>query len=359
MKICNACYQQYGPFQNVEIGDTTECEIHRLISNISAYTKEIEEKIKNIEFETFVIGVTLKDKLQTTTPEKVQAIKKIIAKPIGQYIEDRGKKADFKNPDITIHINTISGRVKIQIHPIFIYGEYNKYKRGIPQTKWPCRNCKGKGCEKCNFTGKQYPTSVEELIAKTFLEVSGAKDESFHGAGREDIDARMLGDGRPFILELKEPQRRTFNLEKIEKIINEQNKDVIAVHNLKYACKKDVAKLKEAKFDKTYIAEVECNKEITKDDIEKINEIKNVLLEQYTPARVEHRRAKKTRHRSVYYVKVLNTDKNKMTIEVKAESGTYIKEFISGDDGRTTPSISEILNKPCRCTALDVIKIWW
>ena len=84
----------------------------------------------------------------------------------------------------------------------------NKYSREIPQTKWFCRICRGKGCRKCNYTGTLYEQSIEELIAKYFLEETKASDESFHGAGREDIDVRMLGNGRPFVLEVKDPAKR-------------------------------------------------------------------------------------------------------------------------------------------------------
>src|SRR3989442_13830033 len=34
-----------------------------------------------------------------------------------------------------------------------------------------------------------------------------------HGMGREDVDARMLGRGRPFIVEIKEPRKRRIDLE--------------------------------------------------------------------------------------------------------------------------------------------------
>ena len=36
----------------------------------------------------------------------------------------------------------------------------------------------------------------------------GAEDDAFHGMGREDIDVRCLGRGRPFVVELKSPMRR-------------------------------------------------------------------------------------------------------------------------------------------------------
>src|SRR5207247_6190230 len=57
-----------------------------------------------------------------------------------------------------------------------------------------------------------YPTSVEEVIANEVLRESGGTGHALHGMGREDVDARMLGRGRPFIIEIKEPRRRHFDL---------------------------------------------------------------------------------------------------------------------------------------------------
>ena len=45
--------------------------------------------------------------------------------------------------------------------------------------------------------------------------------------------------------------------------------------------------------------------------------------------------------------------------EVRAESGTYIKELVSGDGERTRPSLTEVLGIPCTCVALDVLEIHW
>ncbi|MHA1905460.1 MAG: hypothetical protein ACW977_16030 [Candidatus Thorarchaeota archaeon] len=42
----------------------------------------------------------------------------------------------------------------------------------------------------------------------------------------------------------------------------------------------------------------------------------------------------------------------------KVQGGTYVKELISGDDGRTTPSLSESLGVKCECIQLDVIAIY-
>src|SRR5207247_6414489 len=102
--------------------------------------------------------------------------------------------------------------VYVQMNSLYLRGRYRKLVRGVPQTRWHCRRCMGKGCARCGGAGKMYPTSVEEVIANEVLRESGGTGHALHGMGREDVDARMLGRGRPFIIEIKEPCRRHFDL---------------------------------------------------------------------------------------------------------------------------------------------------
>ena len=46
-----------------------------------------------------------------------------------------------------------------------------------------------------------------------------------------------------------------------------------------------------------------------------------------------------------------------MTFLIKAEAGTYIKELISSDEKRTTPSFAEVLGFGAKCTKLNVSRI--
>jgi len=48
---------------------------------------------------------------------------------------------------------------------------------------------------------------------------------------------------------------------------------------------------------------------------------------------------------------------NFLELEIEAQGGAYIKEFISGDDGRTIPSIASILGTESTCVELDVIAV--
>ena len=102
-------------------------------------------------------------------------------------------------------VDTRFNSTQIDVRSLYLYGRYRKLERGIPQTRWPCKKCRGTGCEHCSNTGKMYEESVEEIVAGELMKVTEAKEHAFHGMGREDIDALMLGNGRPFVIELKKP----------------------------------------------------------------------------------------------------------------------------------------------------------
>ena len=61
---------------------------------------------------------------------------------------------------------------------------------------------------------------LKNLISKPFLEAAEGEETAFHASGREDIDARMLGTGRPFVVEISKPKKRILDLKKIEETIN-------------------------------------------------------------------------------------------------------------------------------------------
>jgi tRNA pseudouridine synthase 10 len=42
---------------------------------------------------------------------------------------------------------------------------------------------------------------------------------------------------------------------------------------------------------------------------------------------------------------------------VECEGGLYIKELISGDEGRSKPSVSEVLGINALCEQLDVLQV--
>lgn len=327
----------------------------------------ISDALKEYEFDTFLIGSKIdedivereKELWDFISSEDFEPIKMEINREVGKILEEKlGKTVDFEKPDITVIVDTAFDVVNLQIRPLFIYGRYKKFERGIPQTKWPCRICRGKGCSSCNYTGKMYETSVEELISKKALKRTKGNDESFHGCGREDIDALMLGSGRPFVLEIKNPKKRTIDLAILTSEINSYTKDRVEISNLRFSDRKEIARIKNAEFQKTYYIVIEGEKPIKK---EKLKEVAQILqgktIKQLTPTRVAHRRANKIRERQIYNCELESVEGSIARLTIETQSGTYIKELVSGDSGRTTPNISEMIGIPCKVKELDVIEI--
>ena len=42
---------------------------------------------------------------------------------------------------------------------------------------------------------------------------------------------------------------------------------------------------------------------------------------------------------------------------IRAQHGTYIRELVSGDEGRTVPSLSSLIDASCKVEVLDVLNL--
>jgi len=334
------------------------CHLCRgLMERIEEIAEKTINALKDYEFDTFLVGATVPQHLAEEEEEiwrqyKIntgEMIKSELTREIGKQIEKQmHKKYDPQKPDITIIIYIgDTGEVSIHVNPspIFIYGKYQKLKRGIPQTP---------------FKDDNTQISIQTLIADPIVRAAEARGAKFHAAGREDVDVLTLGSGRPFIVEVQGPRKRTLNLKEIEEEINKNARGIIKVHGLKYVSRSMVAKIKAlAEFaKKTYKATVEFEEEVTDEDAKKIEEnFRNIEIKQRTPIRVLHRRVDKVRTKIVYWIKAEKTGPQRLTLTIKCQGGLYVKELIHGDQGRTKPNISELIGKKVKRIILDVVDI--
>tara|TARA_B100001564_G_scaffold234875_1_gene198483 strand:+ start:812 stop:2497 length:1686 start_codon:yes stop_codon:yes gene_type:complete len=358
-----------------------------------------------------------------------------------------GQNLVIDKPEILALIDVLTLTVELDIRSHYFYGRYRKLERGIPQTKWPCRSCKGRGCERCDYTGLQYKSSVQGLIGDPLLELFGSKEHAFHGMGREDIDVRCMGRGRPFVMEMKKPVKREIDANIIMEAINSSANGSIEVSDIRPSNRSEVVRVKDTPAEKSYTIryKIEAITESEFDSLTQVMDIpsnnqernrrrknhhrrkkpepepepeidysalkkselvemcvekglaksgtKDVLIErlssfkeptlplpdqdyvmeimtklqgctlaQRTPERVAHRRADKIRKR-----KVLETSNPSVEIDedgnmiaefsLRCESGTYVKETVHGDGGRTQPSIASLVKAKCTVEWLDVADI--
>ena len=380
---------------------------------------------------------------------------------ISEKLDERLAGVSIVNdkPDILALIDVLTLTVTLDTRSAYIYGRYKKHERGIPQTRWPCRACKGRGCAKCNDTGQQYPSSVQDLIGNPIIELFEGREHAFHGMGREDIDVRCLGRGRPFVLEIKEPKRWAIDYESAMRSVNERAKGSIEITDVRRSNRSEVVRVKDTPAEKSYtirflvepLSQPELDVltaplDLTKEDVQErgrgrrkhrrrgdakdnpkkplerveisildeadlkkmkkadlvelcierncsekgvkaelisnllatnpepiemlplpteetildiIGKLEGVNLAQRTPERVAHRRADLVRRRKVIETRdasVHINDDGNISVEftLRCESGTYVKETVHGDDGRTQPSVASLIKAKCTVEWLDV-----
>ncbi|TLZ46149.1 MAG: tRNA pseudouridine(54/55) synthase Pus10 [Methanobacteriota archaeon] len=325
----------------------------------------VVRKLEPWEFDSFAIGSKIDPEiaareevlwsdLGAAGPEPLKAE---VNREVGKVVSDRlRKEPDLTHPEIVAVIDPAFDHVDVQVNPLYLRGRYRKLVRGMPQTRWPCRRCMGKGCDRCGGTGKMYPTSVEEVIAAEVMRESGGRAHALHGMGREDVDARMLGRGRPFILEVKEPHRRHLDLPGAVARINASG--IVEVDALVPATAGEVVPLKEDRAAKTYRIALRMAPPVEEAKLK--STLLALVLEpiaQRTPERVVHRRADTIRHRRVLSADVRGVEGDRVELRVTAEAGTYVKEWVHGDGGRTRPSLAERLGAACEVLELDVLDV--
>jgi len=314
----------------------------------------IVSQLKGLECPSIALGIQWP---LAASAEDIAQWRQTIQFPLAQSIaQSLDARIDFEQPALWLTVSFDAKTVSFQWLPLYVRGHYTKLQRTIAQTRHDCRLCRGKGCSQCQHTGKTTKDSVQELLAGVALPYFGAIALVFHGAGREDVDVRMLGSGRPFIMELAEPRYRSKPLLDLEQSINQAFQGKVQVSKLCFVPPSAVATLKQSQHEKEYEALVSLGSPA---DVGALYPFLNqpLAIQQRTPKRVSKRRSDALRSHAVTLLSAQRVDKRHVRIRLRTSHGTYVKEWISGDDGRTTPSLASLWGVACACAELDVLAI--
>ncbi|GIY95708.1 tRNA pseudouridine synthase Pus10 [Caerostris extrusa] len=258
-------------------------------------------------------------------------------------------KKIYELPPSPIDSYSIFSEIKCTHSPLYLGGRYNKYSRELSQTPWILDG------------ERKMESSVNELIVDIVQKRILADKIIFSASGREDVDVKMLGNGRPFVLEVINPRCLEWTSKEIKAIEDEINcnSNIIAVRDLQVISKMDTLILKEGeeKKRKSYIALCLVKKTLTSEDVTKLESLKDLKLEQKTPIRVLHRRTLATRERLLHSIQAKIIGEHLLELKLETQAGTYVKEFIHGDFGRTSPSLGTLLDTTADILELDVENI--
>jgi tRNA pseudouridine synthase 10 len=336
---------------------------------VQRIAEAVNLKIQNMDFNSFLIGTKIppatierEDELRSKFGVKWgETIRNEFSREIGKELSKATRKeVNFMRPDIVVTIDPFTEEFSLQVNPLYISGQYRKLVTGIPQSRVLCQLCGGKGCGKCKETGRLYNESVEEWIATPFLRATRGRDEKFHAAGREGLDTRIFGSGRPFILEIKSPVKRDINLQEVSDTIRRESDGKVEVEGLKFCGKETVRRLKaQGEFKKTYRIEVIFENIISENDLKQLEEsvARYAMIEE--PENLNRNKESVSKvEKQIYEAKVSRLTQNSIDITITSMGGRYIKELI-GKKGDVESTLSQFIKNPIKNMRFDVIEIVW
>jgi len=330
-----------------------------LMDRLNELANRVAAALSEYEFTTFVLGCRLpldlvvrEEKLWTFLGlEDAESIKSEITREVGKMVKEMlGKEYSQESPDVMAIIDLRDGSVEVMSKPLFVYGRYRKLVRGLPQNPWPYKDS----------DRVLYDTSIEELITPPIVEAAAGAGAKFHAAGREDVDVRTLGTGRPFVVEVKNPKRRSLDLKALERAINERGRGLIEVEGLRLVDRSYVSRIKALAelAKKTYVARVKFSDPVSEERLKALEEeFRGAVIRQRTPLRVLGRRADRVRRKVVYSVKARKIGEDVVEFTITCQGGLYVKELIHGDEGRTQPNFSDFLGVKVEDIELDVVAV--
>ncbi|XP_063545682.1 tRNA pseudouridine synthase Pus10 [Cydia strobilella] len=279
--------------------------------------------------------------------------------------------------------------------PLYIGGRYIKLSRQLPQTPWLVRG------------QRMMESSVQEIIFQPIADLYKLSPEEmehrlkFVSAGREDVDVRCLGEGRPFAVEISDPRRELTKEELAQACEQISTSGSVVVKNMVHVTKDDLTELKRGEESKCKEYEALCIKlthsdfdkpsspdapvAVTEADIARINSYTNtegmdddntngtdgtdassasgpdvrVRVVQKTPLRVLHRRPLLARARAVLALQAHSVPDHPslFRLSIRTSAGTYVKEWCHGELGRTAPSLRAALRARADILQLDVAAV--
>jgi tRNA pseudouridine synthase 10 len=319
------------------------------MERLDSLAEKIKTAVWGYEFDTFLVGATLptqiyerEDALRARLKIRgMESVKNQLTREIGIMLsrQTRGK-VDYLRPDITISLaidkeNNVE--VATKSRPLALSGRYTKKAPGMPQKQDRCPDCEGKGCSSCENSGLAGYDSIEGVIAKKLMTITGGITPRFSWIGSEDQNSQVLGKGRPFYARVSDPKKRNFS-----KVII-RGKGVRAV-----LAAQDELPTIQPRFTVRTRIHVRCDKNLTKKELQMLRELAGRQVSYHNRSKIATKRVRSASVRRI--------DSSNLVLTVVADGGLMIKQFVGGEE-YMKPNISEVLGCKCECVRFDILGV--
>ena len=365
------------PYEPVEPADCWVCDGAAAV-DFDAWTGRVADALADVTFETFQIGTRPPEEIidndhalreEAGLPaEAGVTFNAVVNAAVGDRLEDRtGTRQESDRPDVVVVLDIVGEGVEVQLNPVYLYGRYRKLESGLVQRVRQCPDCDGTGtveaddgtvaCERCDGRGRFL--SVEELVAWPIRDAMDASEVVFQTAGREGVDALMLGSGRPFVLEVTEPRQRVVDPTDIVTEIREAASGRVEVVQLKFASPDIVGFVTQNPFQQRFELTVEFTDPIAEeafddavDSLDGLTIRRHLRLEDLARGQRPHKVV-----RQLQDVVGKWRDERTATLAFEIDPGIDPTSIATGDGGETEPSLTELLETPVDVVEVAVIAV--
>jgi tRNA pseudouridine synthase 10 len=339
-----------------------------ICSGLMHKTDSVVQKIRNslsddYHFKTFLIGVTLPSSLYEKE-DQIRARFKIRGRENikSQLVRDLRKKfrkytnkqIDFSYPDVTVNLQFRKESelgIDIQMRSLIIFGRYIKKNRGIPQragglqphtqsgTSLYVNPSPPHGSTICSVED----TSIQSIISKEILGLTRGQALKFSWIGSEDKNSLVLGSGRPFFVQVRNPKTLHLN----------ENKLSFPRYGLSVNLESLFKKLPEQPVQfiaKTRII-IQTPRQLVKEEVLKIRSLTNSVI-----SFRNQKKLRRTSTKRIYSLDVVKQDNRIYELYLVADGGLTIKQFVEGREC-INPNVSTVVNLKCECLMFDVLDI--
>lgn len=327
----------------------SECDIcHGELSKIARLASEVIQELEGYEFETFQVG-TIVPQRSLDKEDELRSLYKIrgqenfksqITRTLASKIaKSTRKKIEYSRPELVVLISLIDHSVSLSPKSLWLEGRYWKNERGIPQRTKQCIVCSGVGCANCDFKGMD-KVSVQSLISSSLDETFLSTGCNFIWIGSEDENSLVMGEGRPFFVELVRPKKRGKGISKLIGRKKEGKKLEIG-HGVSFQVKSALTSkpISIPQFKLEFVAHLvkasSAAPAVDAASIESTFNSRDILVD--VP-----RKFKRVRKR-IDSVKVQNQGEH-LDLRIKSDGGIPIRKLIQGEESGVAPKIGDFLN---------------
>lgn len=330
--------------ERIEIAECYVCG-SKINEYINEYSERVERILRREGLSRFVIGVKIPREMSIREEELArefridswESIKSELKREVGKRVRDKGFTPDFEDPEIIINIDLSTGAI-ITMYPSMIYlVRVAKLERG--------------------YRLRRREGSLEDLLNKK-LGIYEPEYVKLHLLARDSVRYKIYEPGIYGLIEIKSPRRGRPSIEDLRRLLSDLYPFKISI--ISRAKRKDINNLSQRITHVVYEIFALPRKSLSREDLEKIffNKISTLIVTQKTPSRfLERGYEEKTRVGQVV-LRELSLENNMLRIILQMDKILFPEEFVSGDGGRTEPSLASLLGTELEILEVNIIDMY-